>query len=149
MDQEEETMTDVDQQPPPWRAGDRVWVRHGRFLQKKTVSRVLDGRVSVDGRRVPADKLTASSAVDVPEEIQGLRFMAEAFDYRVWGAYAGPRPSDMGLRTGKVLGVLVEHHDCGRVSGRFFAGRGATPADVLRLLWELESGAVSASDGAR
>lgn len=141
-------MTDVDQTPPAWRAGDQVWVRLGQFLRKKTVSRVLDGRVSVDGRRVPPEKLTPASAVDVPEEVRGLRFMAEAFDYRVWGAYASPRLSDMGLRTGRVLGVWVEHRDCDQVSGRFFAGRGATPEDVFRLLWELESGAVSASDAA-
>jgi len=141
-------MTDADRTPPPWRAGDQVWVRHGQFLRKKTVSRVLDGRVSVDGRRVPPEKLTPTSAVDVPEEVQGLRFMVEAFDYRVWGAYASPRLSDMGLRTGRVLGLLVEHQDCGQVTGRYFAGRGATPADVFRLLWELESGAVNASDAA-
>jgi hypothetical protein len=124
----------------PCQEGDLAWVRHAQFLQKRRLGRVTAQAVSIGGRRVSADKVIPLDTVAVPEEVTGLRLWAEALDYRVWGAYPSHRISDMGLTKGRVLGLLVEHLDCDRVSGRYFPGRGETRADVFRLLWELESG---------
>ncbi len=131
----------------PGREGDLAWVRHDRFLQKRRISRVSGDTVSIGGRRVAAAKVIPADAVAVPDEVLGLRLWAEVLDYRVWGAYPSARISDMGLSKGRVLGLLVEHLDCDRVSARYFPGRGQTRADVFRLLWELESGRLNGPNG--
>jgi hypothetical protein len=131
----------------PGREGDLAWVRRDRFLQKRRIDRVAGDTVSIGGRRVARTKVIPADSVAVPEEVLGLRLWAEVLDYRVWGAYASGRISDMGLSKGRVLGLLVEHLDCDRVSGRYFSGRGQTRADVFHLLWELESGRLNGPDG--
>ncbi len=140
----------MDEQDPaagPGREGDLAWVRRDRFLQKKRLGRAAGDTVGIGGQRVARDKVIPADSVAVPEEVLGLRLWAEILDYRVWGAYGSARISDMGLSRGRVLGLLIEHLDCDRISGRYFAGRGQTRADVFHLLWELESGRLSGPDG--